>query len=328
MISDKTTYSSTLFITNSYRYGFNGMENDDEVSGKGRHPQFGDFGYDPATGRRWDRDPITYPWQSSYAIFNNNPILYMDETGKQGTPGKMLQNGVYSPATTSTYVKPATSKNIQFNIQSPYQPSNEFPLSGEIGVKYKNTKASVDAEGNFTFGAEKGDFGADYNTKDNELTFSYNTAQYSTDVRGDNTVNVKVQYNTQLLSSTKIEGKRGFMFFLGINIAGYLIEKEQNKYIVSLPQGGKYERTINIVKETAAWLGRKVERQIYYDNASGQVLSDKYRDVIEVGAEFLKGSAFAKLSYTTEWKDMPDNMKDYRQNNYYKPVQDDSKNGK
>lgn len=36
-----------------YRFGFNGWEKDDEIKGSGNHLSFGDYGYDPRTGRRW-----------------------------------------------------------------------------------------------------------------------------------------------------------------------------------------------------------------------------------------------------------------------------------
>ena len=310
-------------IGSSYRYQYNGMENDDEVSGKGRHPQFGDFGYDPATGRRWNNDPITYPWQSPYATFNNNPIFYMDPTGKQGKPGKMLQSGVYSPATSSTYIKPATSKDIQFKVelQLPYKPTNEDGgFNAEAGIEYKGKNASIDLNGKVKVGAKKGGTSVDYDVNENELNFNYNNLEYSKKVSQDNTT-LDMKYGTQLIGTTTVFSSRGFMFDLGVPLAGYSIGVDQHKYVVTLEGGAKFERTVNEVTEKAAWLGRKVERKIFYDVKSGDVLSDQYRDIIEVGAS--KKIVEAKLTYTTEWKDFPNEMKDYRQNNYYKPVKDE-----
>jgi len=42
--------------------------------------------YDSRLGRRWNIDPITYEWQSSYACFNNNPIYFNDPEGLEGKP--------------------------------------------------------------------------------------------------------------------------------------------------------------------------------------------------------------------------------------------------
>jgi hypothetical protein len=41
--------------------------------------------YDPRIGRRWNVDQLTYPWQSSYATFNNNPIIFVDPLGLFGS---------------------------------------------------------------------------------------------------------------------------------------------------------------------------------------------------------------------------------------------------
>src|SRR5690606_37327678 len=48
-----------FFCLNAYRYGFNGMEKDDEVKGKGNHVDFGARGYDPRLGRWLSVDPKT-----------------------------------------------------------------------------------------------------------------------------------------------------------------------------------------------------------------------------------------------------------------------------
>jgi len=69
--------------SSDYRYGYGGHEKDDEVSGKGNHLAFGDYGYNPRLARRFQIDPMigTFPWMSPYAIFNNNPIYFIDPTG-------------------------------------------------------------------------------------------------------------------------------------------------------------------------------------------------------------------------------------------------------
>ncbi len=37
--------------------------------------------YDSRIGRRWERDPVVKVWESSYATFANNPILFADPLG-------------------------------------------------------------------------------------------------------------------------------------------------------------------------------------------------------------------------------------------------------
>jgi len=66
----------------SYRYGFNGMEQLDEISGKGNHNTTEWRELDTRLGGRWwSPDPIVKPWESPYAGFANNPIYYIDPSG-------------------------------------------------------------------------------------------------------------------------------------------------------------------------------------------------------------------------------------------------------
>jgi RHS repeat-associated protein len=72
------------WMANGYRYGFGGHEKDDEIKGAGNHLSFGDYGYDPRLGRRWNVDPmaIEMPGTSPYSYAYNNPILLKDPDGK------------------------------------------------------------------------------------------------------------------------------------------------------------------------------------------------------------------------------------------------------
>lgn len=65
------------------RVGYQSWEKDDEIKGSGNHLSFGNYGYDPRTGRRWCPDPLQgkYPFLSSYSAFNNNPVIYKDVNG-------------------------------------------------------------------------------------------------------------------------------------------------------------------------------------------------------------------------------------------------------
>ncbi|HBG71014.1 MAG: hypothetical protein A2W93_03070 [Bacteroidetes bacterium GWF2_43_63] len=76
------TYSSE-----NYRFGFNGQEMDNEISGlTGTHTTAEFWEYDSRLGRRWNRDPITYTNHSSYLCFNGNPIKFADPLGLEGDP--------------------------------------------------------------------------------------------------------------------------------------------------------------------------------------------------------------------------------------------------
>ena len=65
----------------SYRYGFNGMERDDELKGEGDSYTAEFWQYDSRLGRRWNLDPVVKEHESPYAVFANSPIWFSDPNG-------------------------------------------------------------------------------------------------------------------------------------------------------------------------------------------------------------------------------------------------------
>jgi RHS repeat-associated protein len=86
----------------NYRYGFNGMEKDDEISGDGNAYTTEYRGYDPRTGRWKSLDPVNHPWQSSYAGLDNNPINGTDPDGAAFWHSKARRDAIQ---TKKEYVK-------------------------------------------------------------------------------------------------------------------------------------------------------------------------------------------------------------------------------
>lgn len=86
----------------TYRYGFNGMEKDDEVKGGGNHLDFGARGYDPRLGRFLSVDPLfkQFPELTPYQFASNRPIDGIDIDGlehasylvKLNDRGKVIQS--------------------------------------------------------------------------------------------------------------------------------------------------------------------------------------------------------------------------------------------
>ena len=74
----------TVF-TDSYRYGFQGQEGDDEVSGEGNSYTATFWQYSPRVGKRWNIDPVVKEHESPYAAFANNPIWFRDSNGADTT---------------------------------------------------------------------------------------------------------------------------------------------------------------------------------------------------------------------------------------------------
>jgi RHS repeat-associated protein len=79
MLINERAYSSY-----SYRFGFNGMQKDDEVSGSGNNLDFGARIYDSRLGRWMSLDPlmIKYPSLTPFNFVNNSPIIQMDIDGR------------------------------------------------------------------------------------------------------------------------------------------------------------------------------------------------------------------------------------------------------
>jgi len=68
-----------------YRYGFNGMEKDDEVKGEGLQIDYGFRIYDPRIGKFLSIDPLTksFPHYSPYQFAGNTPIQAIDLDGAE-----------------------------------------------------------------------------------------------------------------------------------------------------------------------------------------------------------------------------------------------------
>jgi RHS repeat-associated protein len=72
--------------TFSYRFGFNGKEGDDEVSGSGNSYDYGFRIYNPRLGRFLSVDPLfkTFPFYTPYQFAANMPIAAIDLDGAEG----------------------------------------------------------------------------------------------------------------------------------------------------------------------------------------------------------------------------------------------------
>lgn len=73
--------------SSDYRYGFNGMEKDDEIKGEGNSVNYKYRMHDPRIGRFFAVDPISYkfPYYSPYHFTSNSPIISVDLEGLQSS---------------------------------------------------------------------------------------------------------------------------------------------------------------------------------------------------------------------------------------------------
>jgi len=92
----------------SYKYGFNGKENDNEVKGSGDQQDYGFRIYDSRLGRFLSIDPITkiYPFLTPYQFSSNNPIANIDLDGLEGA------GNTGAPTTTSVPISDIPSGRV------------------------------------------------------------------------------------------------------------------------------------------------------------------------------------------------------------------------
>jgi RHS repeat-associated protein len=76
------------YMAGDYRFGFNGMEKEDELNGAGHSYTTHYRQYEARLGRWWSIDPESknLPEQSPYIGFNNNPIYFSDPYGNIVVP--------------------------------------------------------------------------------------------------------------------------------------------------------------------------------------------------------------------------------------------------
>ena len=79
--------------TDSYRYGYQGNEKDDEIQGEGNTYTSEFRSYDPRLGRYMSMDPYTtaFASHSPYSHALNNPIILVDKDGDFPKPSKFLK---------------------------------------------------------------------------------------------------------------------------------------------------------------------------------------------------------------------------------------------
>jgi len=136
------------FNAGSYRFGFNGAESDDEISGSGNLYTAEFWEYDTRIGRRWNVDPVDKPWMSPYHAFSNKPILNIDPNGANDSPPDdhcINNDGTIKTVKTDDsfdrfYVESGTYDNKQYKLAAQLEKNNEglvkFPSSGDGFERY------------------------------------------------------------------------------------------------------------------------------------------------------------------------------------------------
>jgi RHS repeat-associated protein len=140
----------------SYRYGFNGKENDNEVKGEGDQQDYGMRIYDTRLGRFLSVDPITkeYPELTPYQFASNSPIFGIDEDGLEWAyyDKDNKQVNINGSTTNEDRLKIIGVRWAGYDVDSK---GNKTPKAGTVATAYTfgekgMTTSSVDANGNGT----------------------------------------------------------------------------------------------------------------------------------------------------------------------------------
>ena len=116
----------------SYRYGLNGMEQDDEVKGRGNSYSTYFRSYDSRLGKWLSTDPLSvkFPWQSPYAAFDNNPIFYSDPSGSESESIHLDKDGnflaEYDDGDDNIYIHDIEA--------SDYSPPSDLAIKAGVGL--------------------------------------------------------------------------------------------------------------------------------------------------------------------------------------------------
>ncbi|WP_298892418.1 RHS repeat-associated core domain-containing protein [uncultured Psychroserpens sp.] len=113
--------------TDLYRYGFGGVEMDDEIKGEGNSLSYTFRHYDPRVGRFFATDPLTkeFPWYSPYLFAGNTPIMAGESEGLYPiVRGGKIVGYVIEPGQGPTQISedinnPETQKIWGYTLQKP-----------------------------------------------------------------------------------------------------------------------------------------------------------------------------------------------------------------
>ena len=103
----------------SYRYGFNGKENDNEIKGEGNQQDYGMRIYDVRIGRFLSTDPLTksFSYYSPYQFAGNSPIMSLDLDGEEEFPAA-IKYGIKSMKLISSISNKTVIIGVGVNAQA------------------------------------------------------------------------------------------------------------------------------------------------------------------------------------------------------------------
>jgi RHS repeat-associated protein len=106
------------FSSTEYRFGFNGMENDNEVKGVGKSLDFNARIYNSRLGRFLSIDPMAFKFanMSHYSFAANSPVLLIDDNGNE--PARNQAGTIQQAVAQWSQNKKTTAQDIMNYIQN------------------------------------------------------------------------------------------------------------------------------------------------------------------------------------------------------------------
>ena len=186
----------------TYRFGFNGQENDTEIKGTGNSYDFGARIYDPRIGRFLSIDPLytKYAFWGGYSFAGNFPVNAIDENGEdvflviwKKNDGSFSHAAIvvsnYKEVEEQVVINGETTTQIRYAPDGTYTyydlvPGDELTLMGAIfGVDAKyNTPHKINEYGDlFDMSIRNRNYETDYGTPDPPDGIIRITSDYETD---------------------------------------------------------------------------------------------------------------------------------------------------
>ena len=130
----------------AYRYGFNGMEKDDEVKGKGKSYDFGARMYDSRLGRFLSVDPLAsnFSFKSPYDFAENDVIRCIDLDGAEKF--KKTGNNKLNVIFTLGVITSGTSSHLERNHEAIINTLDYLKVEEELREKYSKQTIEIPAK--------------------------------------------------------------------------------------------------------------------------------------------------------------------------------------
>jgi len=218
------------------RYGFNGMESEDEINGNNNLYTTEYREYDCRIGRWLSIDPFTRAFESPYVTFHNNPIYFSDPRGDD--PPKEVGR-----ANISNFIQ-----RVGIAIANVFKSDDDaFIPKRDYEVTFNKENVVLDTDNNKPRGAVKYHTGSgvdeEYTTDENDAVFAptdeMRTVQFNTNseyTRGFEIIRKNIFGKDKVIYASTDDGAYNSPVFQANR---FLIPKKNEKFYFSVKYGFK-----------------------------------------------------------------------------------------